>query len=175
MRFTTTLVGLFALGSATAAHLRLPEGLPDGHYSGDGTIDPKTGFARYKYLGPIDEYALRNRTLESRNEERIGSRDSWNGIKCNGRGAGDSVSIAQQAFAAHFDGYTFSNKWVKTFKGSTQAFACNYGGVQTVHRSDFEDRMGGVDSICGSGQAGWYEDHEWKLNYGRDFINSQVC
>ncbi|KAF7526497.1 hypothetical protein G7054_g10759 [Neopestalotiopsis clavispora] len=124
MHFTTALVGLFALGSVTAATLRLPQGLADGHYSGDGTIDPKTGFAQYTYLGPIDDDALDNITLKDRGEDSgdlVYARGPTTGIKCNNRGSGDSVSAAQKAFVQKYDGVKFSDAWRKTLKGSTQA------------------------------------------------------
>jgi len=57
-----SLLAIFLLnttgGAAAVVSPRLPAGLPDGHYTGDGTIDPKTGYLQYTYLGPIDYDAV---------------------------------------------------------------------------------------------------------------------
>ncbi|KAK3381143.1 hypothetical protein B0H63DRAFT_523877 [Podospora didyma] len=171
----TLLAFLGAAGTAAAGKLAFPDNLPDGHYVGDGTVDPKTGYARYTYLGPIDHEAVANYTArrsDAASSSVLGKRAT---VNCNGRNAGDSVSTVISGFASFWDNKQFSGKWAKTTAGSSQAYACNYGGTQTIHAGDFNPNMGSVNSVCGSGNAGWYEHPEWKLNYGRDQINSGIC
>jgi len=54
-------------GAAGVVSPRLPADLPDGHYTGDGTIDPKTGHLQYTYLGPIDHDAVDNYVASTTN------------------------------------------------------------------------------------------------------------
>ncbi|KAK0725832.1 hypothetical protein B0H67DRAFT_642202 [Lasiosphaeris hirsuta] len=175
-----TLLALHAAGGAAApasTAIMLPEGLPDGHYEGDGSIDPATGFSRYTYVGPIDYEAVANYTAaiaaaSTTSTDALVRRAT---VNCNGRSAGDSTGSVQNAFASNWDGKDFSGKWAKTTQGSSQAYACNYGGKQTIHKNDYLSNMGSVNSVCGSSNSGWFEHPEWKLNYGRDNINAGIC
>ena len=113
------LAVLGAAGSAAAGKLAFPNNLPDGHYVGDGTVDPKTGFARYTYLGPIDHEAVANYTATTAAAAaHLGKRAT---VNCNGRNAGDSVSTVLSGFASFWDNKQFSGKWAKTTAGSSQA------------------------------------------------------
>ncbi|KAK5662346.1 hypothetical protein OQA88_8256 [Cercophora sp. LCS_1] len=97
----------------------LPDGLPDGHYMGDGSIDPKTGLLQYTYLGPIDYDAVDKYVAASADPSANLFRRLT--VNCYGRTAGDSVDGAQAAFASYWGGKQLNNYWVRTTQGGTMA------------------------------------------------------
>jgi hypothetical protein len=106
-------------GVAGVISPRLPAGLPDGHYMGDGSIDPKTGLLQYKYLGPIDYDAVDKYVAASTDPSASLFRRLT--VNCYGRTAGDSVDGAQAAFASYWGGKQLNNYWVRTTQGGTMA------------------------------------------------------
>jgi len=98
----------------------LPAGLPDGHYTGDGTIDPKTGYLSYTYLGPIEDGAQDNYVATSA-ESSANPLVRRVVVNCNARSAGDSVDPVQAAFASYWGGQKLNNYWVRTTQGSSMA------------------------------------------------------
>lgn len=114
---------LHATGGAAAATAKtgvvaLPEGLPDGHYKSDGTINPKTGFTSYTYLGPIDHEAVANFT--ARRDIELVRRAT---VQCSGHDAGDSVWAVETGFASFWDQQVLNGHriWAWTTQGSSRA------------------------------------------------------
>ncbi|KAH8890691.1 hypothetical protein GQ53DRAFT_867074 [Thozetella sp. PMI_491] len=177
------VLSLFAVLSNAAATPRagqftLPPDLQEGHYEADGSVNPETGFATIKYVGPIDEDALAKRTTTPESLGAAGSpsglsrRDSTN---CNYRGAGDSTSAAQFAFEDQWDNYYTDAKFLFTVRGTSVAYFCNYGIWQTIHRQDFDANMVSINSLCGQPNAGYYRHDSWVLAYGRDDVYHSFC
>jgi hypothetical protein len=179
MIFTAAAL-LIIQGMTVSARFALPASLPDGHYSGDGTVD-EFGFATFTYHGPIDWAFVKNFTesatslsSDSADTAAVHRRDY--GPKCNNRGAPSNIKDAQNAFASYWDNKKFSGSWARTTVGVAMGYACNYGGEQTIHSGDYLGEMRTVDETCGANNAGWFSNYDnWRLNYGRDDVRNNIC
>ena len=111
---------LHAIGGAAALGLyTVPLGLPDGNYVTDGTIDAKTGYVKYTYLGPVEHQSFDADTNTTESTAGLARRAT---VNCNGRGAGDSVSGVINGFASYWGGKdvsSYSSFW--TTQGSSRA------------------------------------------------------
>lgn len=167
--------------------LRLPKDLAEGYYSGDGTVNPETGFANYKFEGPIDWKAVAGSTA-ARQQLLAGDATTtastpllakrW-GPVCSGHGAGDYTDNAIGAFPSQWDGvWISSGSWVGTYVGNSIAYACNYhGSSQQIQAWRHWSDHGNMNAQCGSGAAAWF-DHRgdgYDLNYGRDRTEVRIC
>ena len=105
-----------ASSTAKTGSVVLPDGLPDGHYKFDGTTDPKTGYSKYIYLGPID-HAVANHT--ARAAAGLVRRAT---VTCSNRNAGDSVSAVENAFFSFWNGQTVTaGEHFSTTQGTSRA------------------------------------------------------
>jgi hypothetical protein len=120
----TTILGLLTLlhvigGAAELGSYVIPSDLPDGHYASNGSIDAKTGFMTYTYLGPIDHDSLDADTDMTESAAGLERRAT---VNCNGRAAGDSVSAVVNGFANYWGGRDISSYGsVWTTGGSSRA------------------------------------------------------
>ena len=158
--------------------LKLPENLPDGHYVSDGTIDAKTGLASYTFVAPIDwaKVATVTASLSEPASGAAADRKRAEGAKCNGRGAGDKMAAAQNAFVSAWDGYLGQHQhafWSSV--GTSRAYACVYGNATALRASTFRSDMNAVDDACGSANSGWFSHASGGVDYGRDYLSYNIC
>ncbi|KAH8900849.1 hypothetical protein GQ53DRAFT_801279 [Thozetella sp. PMI_491] len=163
---------LNAVGGAMAGQYIFPPGLPDGNYATNGSVDTKTGFTTYTYLGPINSEGLDGDVEAVTHSTGLARR---NPINCNGHLAGDSVFIAEKEFVIQWGGVEAPPGAFWTIVGSTIAYGCNSGGPQIVDGGVFLKAMASVDSICQGAYAGWFVNAQPKINYGRDQVNEGIC
>jgi hypothetical protein len=52
---------------------------------------------------------------------------------------------------------------------------CNYDSQMLTITPDYLAQMASVDSVCGKGKAGCYDNGNGRYTYGRDHINAQLC
>ncbi|KLU91047.1 hypothetical protein MAPG_09571, partial [Magnaporthiopsis poae ATCC 64411] len=98
---------------------------------------------------------------------------------CTSRSAGDSLKSVIDGFASYWGGKSINARnWFNTYKGTSQAYGCNYNRfVIVANAAGFRADMGSIDSRCGASNAGYFDHKEDSTNvdYGRDDINAKIC
>ncbi|KAM7185881.1 hypothetical protein V8F33_012147 [Rhypophila sp. PSN 637] len=151
--------------------ITLPEGLPDGFYESDGSLDPETGYSTYEYLGPLDADVP---TVIETSPNALERRAT---VNCVGRGAGNSVGSAESQWRSRFDNFFLNaQRSVSLVVGDSRVFACNYDRVgKRIFADTFFQNMGSINAVCGNSQAGFHENNNILINYGRDHVNNGFC
>ncbi|KAM7213673.1 hypothetical protein V8F06_010931 [Rhypophila decipiens] len=149
----------------------LPEGLPDGFYESDGSFDPETGYSTYEYLGPLDADAPTVNVTSPNALERRAT------VNCVGRSAGNSVGSAESQWGSRFNNFLLNGqRSISLVVGDSRVFACNYNSFgRKIFADTFYRNMGSINSVCGNSQAGWHENNDILINYGRDHVNNGFC
>jgi hypothetical protein len=100
------LLSIFAAigGTISTGEYTVPPDLPDCHYATNGALNAQTGALTYVYLGPLVETSIHVGNIHKEIAGLV-RRDT---VNCNGRSAGNSVSITQDALADYFNGWDTS-------------------------------------------------------------------
>ncbi|KAH0556228.1 hypothetical protein GP486_005844 [Trichoglossum hirsutum] len=97
------------------------------------------------------------------------------GTHCENYQDPPTMALALLMFEEQLDNVQFSDRFVRVKFGLAQAYACNYGGQQTIHKTDFGNDMLSLRSSC-QNNSGWYSHYdEWRMSYGKGDINHYIC